>query len=71
MMCWYGLKQEAHLIKGGSANLIADDLSKAAKALEDIGKTNNFTDSTRAFEAFEAFEKEYLRLKNFTMPSKK
>ncbi|MCK5163765.1 MAG: response regulator [Desulfobacula sp.] len=65
------LKQEAHSIKGGSANLIADDLSKAAKALEDIGKTNNFTDSTRAFEAFEAFEKEYLRLKNFTMPSKK
>jgi PAS domain S-box-containing protein len=60
------LKQEAHSIKGGAANLTARELSEAAGALEDIGKTAHFEDGPRAFEAF---EKAYLGLKNYSLPS--
>ena len=60
------LRQEAHSIKGGSANLTADELSRAAGALEDMGKTNHFDGSTQAFEAF---EKAYLSLKKYSLPS--
>ncbi len=60
------LKQEAHSIKGGSANLAAHELSKAAAALEDMGKTNQFEHGQEAFEIFEAA---YLRLKNYTIPA--
>ncbi|MFA5905580.1 MAG: response regulator [Desulfobacula sp.] len=56
------LKQEAHSIKGGAANLTAYELSKAAGSLEDMGKNNHF-ENDRA--AFEIFEKAYLRLKNY------
>nr|NJM04023.1 response regulator [Desulfobacula sp.] len=61
------LKQEAHAIKGGAVNLTAHELSEAAGALEDIGKTAQFEHGS---EAFEAFEKAYLGLKNYTLPSK-
>ncbi len=61
------LKQEAHSIKGGAANLAAFELSKAAGVLEDIGKTNHLEHGP---EAFEIFETAYLRLKNYTGPSK-
>ena len=60
------LKQEAHSIKGGAANLTARELSEAAGALEDIGKTAHFGDGPRAFEAF---EQAYLRLKNYSLPT--
>jgi CheY-like chemotaxis protein/HPt (histidine-containing phosphotransfer) domain-containing protein len=60
------LKQEAHSIKGGAANLTARELSEAAGALEDIGKTAHFEDGP---EAFEAFEKAYLGLKNYSRPA--
>ncbi len=60
------LKQEAHSIKGGAANLTACELSKAAGVLEDIGKTAHFEDGP---EAFEAFEKAYLGLKNYNLPT--
>ncbi|MDA8134130.1 MAG: Hpt domain-containing protein [Desulfobacteraceae bacterium] len=59
------LKQEAHSIKGGAANLTARELSKAAGVLEEIGKTEHFQDGPGAFEAF---EKAYLGLKNYSLP---
>jgi CheY-like chemotaxis protein/HPt (histidine-containing phosphotransfer) domain-containing protein len=61
------LKQEAHSIKGGAANLTARELSEAAGALEDIGKTAHFENGPAAFEAF---EKAYLGLKNYSLPSR-
>jgi len=60
------LKQEAHSIKGGAANLTARELSEAAGVLEDIGKTEHFEDGP---EAFEAFEQSYLGLKNYSLPT--
>jgi len=59
------LKQEAHSIKGGSANLRAYELSKAAGALEDMGKTNYFEHSQAALGIF---EKAYSRLKHYISP---
>jgi CheY-like chemotaxis protein len=59
------LKEEAHSIKGGAANLTARELSKAAGVLEDIGKTEHFEEGPGAFEAF---EKAYLGLKNYSLP---
>ncbi len=59
------LKQETHSIKGGAANLTADELAEAAGVLEGMGKTNNFDHGP---EAFEIFEKAYLRLKNHPIP---
>ncbi len=58
------LKQEAHSIKGGASNLVAHDLSKAAGVLENMGESNNFE---HCAQAFETFEKEYLRLKDYTL----
>ena len=56
------LKQEAHAIKGGAANLIANALANAAKELEDMGKSENFENSVSALEIFET---EYLRFKKY------
>jgi HPt (histidine-containing phosphotransfer) domain-containing protein len=57
---------EAHSIKGGAANLIADDLSKAAKLFEEMGLANDFINSVQVLESF---EKEYFRLKNYALSS--
>jgi len=58
------LKQEAHSIKGGSSNLTAFELSKAAEAIEEMGKINNFEHGAKAFENL---EKAFLRLKNYAL----
>ncbi len=51
---------EAHTIKGGAANLIAMDLSEAAKQIELLGKT---ADMTRAPAVLNNLENETKRLK--------
>jgi|GEM_PF-5733429 len=54
--------QEAHSIKGGAANIIADRLSKAAFDLELLGKSGELENS---IEFFEKLEKEYYRLEKY------
>ncbi|MFH2059114.1 MAG: cache domain-containing protein [Pseudomonadota bacterium] len=58
------LKKEAHAIKGGASNLIAQALANAAKELEDIGKSENFKNSGLVLKIF---EKEYLRFKHYAL----
>ena len=54
--------KEAHSIKGGAANLTADDLSKVAFELENIGKSGTVQASTGILERL---EKEFYRLDAF------
>lgn len=56
------LKREAHAIKGGAANLTANDLSKAAWDLEDICKSGVLNKSS---ESVEKIKKEFFRLKEY------
>ncbi len=62
------LELNAHSIKGGAANIFAPSLSNAAKVLEEMGESNNFENSTQAFEIL---KKEYLRFKNHALNSLK
>lgn len=54
--------KEAHAIKGGAANLTANELSKAACELEKIGKSGVLEGGR---EVFEKLEKEFYRLEAF------
>jgi signal transduction histidine kinase/CheY-like chemotaxis protein/HPt (histidine-containing phosphotransfer) domain-containing protein len=56
------VKAEAHSIKGGSANLIAMDLSKAARKLETIGASGQLE---RGMELLTLLEGERKRLQDF------
>ncbi len=57
------LKQEAHAIKGGAANLNAHDLSKAAYKLDDtLNSDDPLSEST---EGVRMIEKEFCRLKKY------
>ena len=56
------VRKEAHAIKGGAANLTADDLSRVALELENNGKTGNLGESTIILERL---EKEFYRLDVF------
>ncbi len=56
------VKAEAHSIKGGSANLIAMDLSKAARKLETIGASGQLE---RGMELLKLLEEERKRLQDF------
>ena len=56
------IKNQAHAIKGGAANLTADELSNAAAVLEQSGKSGDFT---RASLACADLENAYIELKNF------
>ncbi|MEA2083206.1 MAG: response regulator [Thermodesulfobacteriota bacterium] len=53
------VRQEAHSIKGGAANLTANDLSRIARELELIGKSGQLEGSNKVLERF---EKEYNRM---------
>ena len=53
------VRKEAHSIKGGAANLCADELSKIAFQLENIGKSG---DLEGVIEVLERLEKEFSRL---------
>ena len=53
------VRREAHSIKGGAANLNADDLSGVARELENIGK---FKDLSSGIEILEKLEREFSRL---------
>lgn len=44
---------EAHSIKGGAANLAADDLSEIALELENIGRSGSLEHGTEALERLE------------------
>ncbi len=54
------IKKEAHSIKGGAANIMAKQLSKIAKDLEEIGKVE---DLTYAEEILDKLEEEYISIK--------
>ena len=56
------VRREAHSIKGGAANLTADDLSAIAFELENIGKSGVLE---KAIETLERLEQEFLRLERF------
>ncbi|MBF0288626.1 MAG: response regulator [SAR324 cluster bacterium] len=56
--------KEAHSIKGGAANLIADELSSIAFELEKIGKSGNLEGS---LETLETLEKELQRLEIYIL----
>ena len=56
------VRREAHSIKGGAANLTADDLSRVAFELENIGKSGTLGASTVILERL---EKEFCRLDAF------
>ncbi len=56
------VRNEAHSIKGGAANLTADELSSVAIELENIGKSGVLEGG---IEALERLEKEFYRLENF------
>jgi len=49
------VRREAHSIKGGAANLRADELSRIAFELENLGKSGKFE---RGIEALKRLEKE-------------
>ena len=57
------VRREAHSIKGGAANLTADELSGVAFELENIGKSGTLGASTVVLERL---EKEFYRLDAFT-----
>ncbi|MBT8366872.1 MAG: Hpt domain-containing protein, partial [Deltaproteobacteria bacterium] len=54
--------QEAHSIKGGAANLTAEELSQSALDLETMGKSENLKGS---HEALGKLKIEYMRLKAY------
>ena len=56
------VRREAHSIKGGAANLIADELSGAAFELEKIGKSGMLEGS---MDVLEKLEREFFRLEHF------
>ena len=56
------VRKEAHSIKGGAANLTADDLSRVALELENNGKSGTLGEST---DILERLEKEIYRLDAF------
>ncbi len=56
------VRREAHSIKGGAANLGANDLSMKAFELEDIGKSGILEGSA---ESLQKLEKELMRLENY------
>ena len=56
------VSKEAHSIKGGAANLTADELSRIAFELEDIGKSGVLEGG---IEVLERFEKEFCRLETY------
>lgn len=57
------IRSEAHSIKGGAANLTADDLSRVAFELENAGKSNSLEADTVVI--LERLEKEFYRLESF------
>jgi len=56
------VKKEAHSIKGGAANLTADNLSRVASELENIGESGTVEAGTVILERL---EKEFYRLDAF------
>ncbi len=56
------VRREAHSIKGGAANLTADELSKVASELENNGKSGMLGESTVTLDRL---EKEFHRLDTF------
>ncbi|MDY6971928.1 MAG: response regulator [Thermodesulfobacteriota bacterium] len=56
------VRKEAHSIKGGAANLTADELSEVALELENMGKTENLDGG---IETLERLEKEFYRLEEY------
>ena len=56
------VRREAHSVKGGAANLIADKLSKVAFELENIGKSGLLEGS---IEVVEKLEKEFHHLESY------
>jgi HPt (histidine-containing phosphotransfer) domain-containing protein len=58
------LQDETHAIKGGAANLNANDLSNAAYKLEEIVKSNT---PERADKGLRVIKKEFFRLKEFLL----
>ncbi len=56
------IKKEAHAIKGGAANLTAQELSEIALELENIGKSGELPGAT---DAMDRFEKEFARLESY------
>ncbi|MCD4743456.1 MAG: Hpt domain-containing protein [Desulfobacteraceae bacterium] len=56
------LKNEAHAIKGGAANLAANDLSKIACELEEICESGILKNSLKSVEKL---KNEFLRLKEY------
>lgn len=57
------VRREAHSIKGGAANLTAEDLSTAAHELEILGESG---DLAKGSEAVQKLEKEFRRLELFS-----
>jgi CheY-like chemotaxis protein len=53
------VRKEAHSIKGGAANICADDLSQAALNMESLGKSGSVDNGQ---EIFQKLEKEFCRL---------
>ncbi|MCP4673205.1 MAG: Hpt domain-containing protein [Desulfobacula sp.] len=53
------VKKEAHTIKGGAANITANELSKIAFELENIGKSGELKG---AADVMDRFEKEFSSL---------
>ena len=56
------VRREAHSIKGGAANLAANELSAIAFDLENIGKSGVLGE---CIEALERLEQEFFRLEHF------
>lgn len=56
------VEKEAHSIKGGAANLTADDLSRSALELEKIGKSRTLEGG---IEALEKLENDFFNLKSY------
>ena len=56
------VRREAHSIKGGAANLTANDLSGIAFEIENIGKSGVLVEGT---ETLEKLEREFFRLEHF------
>ncbi|MEE9419734.1 MAG: response regulator, partial [Desulfatiglandaceae bacterium] len=56
------LWKEAHSIKGGAANLVANELSRLARELEQAGKSGALE---KGLEVLERFEREFHRLEDY------
>jgi HPt (histidine-containing phosphotransfer) domain-containing protein len=56
------VRKEAHSIKGGSANICADDLSRVALEMEMLGKTGNVDNGQ---ETLLRLENEFNRLNEY------